>query len=360
MTFKLATKSRLWLKVLIGGLILWVACIAVLWSTNVTTLIPVVIFIGSFLSPIVFAVWVIEREDYSGVTPDGQPTALSIQLVVAAFVVGGLLGVILAALLESVILPRLPGLLWYPGVGVIEETIKFAIVWWLARSLTKYYIRDGMVLGACVGFGFAAFETSGYAFNALIAANDQQLLPVVETQLIRGLLTPVGHGLWTAILAGALFAAASKKNKLQLTWSVFGWWCVVVVLHAVWDASTGLAVIFTLLTTGDPATVNAFETGKISNPTATQTHLIAFYSWVLLTGCALIGIFLANRMWVRGRALTPGFPYGPGGEQVTDSESPTAPDSSEGQGPPGAQDVPAESRITILPRKSQDSNNSDS
>jgi protease PrsW len=28
-------------------------------------------------------------------------------------------------------------------------------------------MRDGMVLGAAVGFGFAAFESAGYAFNAL-------------------------------------------------------------------------------------------------------------------------------------------------------------------------------------------------
>ena len=51
------------------------------------------------------------------------------------------------------------------------------------------------------GFGFAAFETSGYAFNALIQADDTKIPPVVETQLVRGLLTPVGHGLWTALLA---------------------------------------------------------------------------------------------------------------------------------------------------------------
>ena len=102
------------------------------------------------------------------------------------------------------ILNHIPGVLWFPGVAVIEETIKIAIVWWLARSLKAYYLRDGMVLGACVGFGFAAFETSGYAFNALIQADDTKIPPVVETQLVRGLLTPVGHGLWTALLAAAL------------------------------------------------------------------------------------------------------------------------------------------------------------
>ena len=278
----IATNRRLWLKALVGGLLLWALTVAVLWATQVTTLAPVVIFVGSFLSPVVFAVWVFEREEYTGVTPDGKSTALSIPLLVAAF-----------------------------GVAVIEETIKIAIVWWLARSLKAYYLRDGMVLGACVGFGFAAFETSGYAFNALIQADDTKILPVVETQLVRGLLTPVGHGLWTALLAGALFAAASKTGKLHISWSVVGWWFVVVVLHWVWDASTGLAVVFTLLSTGNPVTLTGFETGKLVDPTQGEVHLLAIYSWVLLTTCALVGIYLANRMWVKGRAIVAGFPYGP-------------------------------------------------
>ena len=303
-----------------GGLLLWGLTLAVLWTTQVTTLAPVVIFVGSFLSPIVFAVWAFEREEYSGVTPEGQPTSLSIPLLVAAFGVGGLLGVTLAALVETVVLNHIPGILWYPGVAVIEETIKIAIVWWLARNLANYYRRDGMVLGACVGFGFAAFETSGYAFNALIQASDEQLLPVVETQLVRGLLTPVGHGLWTALLAGALFAAAGKTGKLHISFSVVGWWLIVVIMHWVWDASTGFAVLFTQLTTGQPTTVQGFETGKIPNATQAQTHWLAIYSWVLLTGCALVGIGLANRMWVKGRALVPGYPYGPSVEQGSEAK----------------------------------------
>lgn len=311
MILKLPEKNRLWLKVLIAGLLLWGLTVLVLWWTQVTTLAPVVIFVGSFLVPVVFAVWAFEREEYSGVTPDGQPTALSIARLVAAFAIGGLLGVTLAALIETIVLNSIPGVLWFPGVAVIEETIKIAIVWGIARNLTAYYRRDGMVLGACVGFGFAAFETSGYAFNALIQADNSQLLPVVETQLSRGLLTPVGHGLWTALLAGALFAAAEKTGKLRITLSVVGWWCVVVFLHWMWDASTGLAVVFTQLSTSSPVTLAGFESGNLTNPTSAQVHLLALYSWFLMTACALIGIFLANRMWIKGRALVPGYPYGP-------------------------------------------------
>jgi PrsW family intramembrane metalloprotease len=38
---------------------------------------------------------------------------------------------------------------------------------WCARGLRVHTAGDGALLGATVGFGFAALESAGYAFNAL-------------------------------------------------------------------------------------------------------------------------------------------------------------------------------------------------
>jgi hypothetical protein len=73
------------------------------------------------------------------------------------------------------------------------------------------------VLGAAVGLGFAAFESAGYAFNALFTSSGLSLADLVETEVLRGILAPVGHGLWTAILGGVLFAAAARHGRLRLT-----------------------------------------------------------------------------------------------------------------------------------------------
>jgi hypothetical protein len=78
-------------------------------------------------------------------------------------------------------------------------------------------MRDGIVLGVSVGLGFAAFESAGYAFNALFTSNGLSLLDVVETEVLRGILTPIGHGVWTGILGGTLFAAAAGYGKLRVT-----------------------------------------------------------------------------------------------------------------------------------------------
>ena len=83
------------------------------------------------------------------------------------FVTGGVLGVLGASLLESYLLK--PGIFQYIRVGFIEEFVKLAALAWCARSLRVHTARDGALLGATVGFSFAALESAGYAFNALFA-----------------------------------------------------------------------------------------------------------------------------------------------------------------------------------------------
>jgi hypothetical protein len=95
-----------------------------------------------------------------------------------------------ASVLEAAFL-RQPSGPAYLGVGLIEEAVKLAALWLLARRLARYTMRDGIVLGAAVGFGFAAFESAGYAFNALFTAGGPSLLNLVETEVLCGILTPL-------------------------------------------------------------------------------------------------------------------------------------------------------------------------
>lgn len=300
-----------WAKVFGGGLCIWVFSIFALAVTNDNTIVPSVIFAGSFLVPMTFVVWAFEREQFSGASVDGQRSQLTIPLLVTAVFGAGLVGVIFCALVETLILPTHP-ILYFPGVAVIEETTKAVLVVLLARKLGTYFIRDGMVLGAAVGFGFASFESCGYAFNAVIASTNRtaDVFSMVETELTRALLAPVGHGLWTALIGGALFAAA-RNGKLRMTWSVAGWWLVAVVLHAMWDLSDGLAIWLTFLSTGAPINVADIERGVLADPTGLQAHFDAVYSFVFFAGNAIVGLFLVRRMWIRGRAVVEGYPYGP-------------------------------------------------
>jgi RsiW-degrading membrane proteinase PrsW (M82 family) len=189
--------------------------------------------LGSFLVPVAAIVWYLDH--------DGS-ASLSARRIVSAFIVAGVLGIIVASLLEFWLVYG-PGPIGMLKVGFIEEFVKGAAVLLLALGLRSYTTRDGMVLGAAVGFGFAALETSGYALASLFVVQGQQLvlsLPsVVFTELVRGVLAPFGHGLWTAILGGVIFHA-SRKGQLRLTWSVLVAYIGVSVLHAAFDIFGGI------------------------------------------------------------------------------------------------------------------------
>ena len=100
-----------------------------------------------------------------------------------------------------------------------EEAVKLGALVFIAHRLPWRHARDGFVLGAAVGLGFAAFETAGYAVNALLTVRGLSVTALVETEPLRSVLAPFGHGLWTAILGGVLFGGA-RRGRLRYTGAV--------------------------------------------------------------------------------------------------------------------------------------------
>jgi RsiW-degrading membrane proteinase PrsW (M82 family) len=62
--------------------------------------------------------------------------------------------------------------------------------------------------------------------------------------LLRGLLSPVGHGTWTAILASVMFREGAP-NKFRVNGAVIGAYITVVVLHGLWDGLPALVNVLT-------------------------------------------------------------------------------------------------------------------
>jgi RsiW-degrading membrane proteinase PrsW (M82 family) len=218
-----------WWAVLLIGLALWIAAVVSVFVTQDLIVLPTVVLLGSFLVPVTAVVWYLDH--------DSSP-ALSPRRIVSAFLIAGVLGILAASFLEFWLVYG-PGLRGNLKVGLIEEFVKAAGIVVLALGLRTYTTRDGMVLGAAVGFGFAALESSGYALAALFVVQGQHLTlslsSVVFTELVRGVLAPFGHGLWSAILGGVIFHAAARKGHLRLTWSVLVAYLVVSLLHGAFD-----------------------------------------------------------------------------------------------------------------------------
>ena len=283
------TRRRIpqWLLIFGTGLLLWVATVVVTFTTQNTNLIPAVILIGSFLVPVTFVSYALTRAD----------AILTMQRIFVAFLCGGLLGVLGASLLEAALVHGSAGWTWL-WVGAIEEAVKLAALWLMARRLSRRTVRDGIVLGAAVGLGFAAFESAGYAFNALFTSNSLSLLNLVETEGLRAILSPFGHGTWTALVGGALFAVLDSHGAVRrrrLT-SLLAVYLVVVLLHAFWDASSGIAVWLTLLLTGGTTQLMT-PLGEVAGVTQQQVHIFTVLSWVLMLLDGLVGLLLLRLRW---------------------------------------------------------------
>jgi hypothetical protein len=110
---------------------------------------------------------------------------------------------------------------------------------------------DGLLLGAATGMRFAALESTGYAFTAFVASRGHVGVSIVET-ILRGMLAPFGHGVWTAILA-AVLVRRSAPHHFRISGSVVLTYLFVSLLHGLWD---GLPrVLYVVVPPGIPISV---------------------------------------------------------------------------------------------------------
>jgi RsiW-degrading membrane proteinase PrsW (M82 family) len=115
------------------------------------------------------------------------------------------------------------------GIAVIEELAKLLAIMPLASRRTIRFQRDGVVYGAAAGMGFAAFET--FLVGRAVLEAGPGALGVVFT---RALLSPFGHGTWTAIAAAGLLRG-KRAGRFRLDRPVLGAIGTSIALHALWD-----------------------------------------------------------------------------------------------------------------------------
>jgi RsiW-degrading membrane proteinase PrsW (M82 family) len=264
------------------GLVLWLATLVVVFATGSPVLVPTLVLVGSFLVPVTFVAWAFERRETGELTPG---------LILNTFIAGGVIGVLAASVLESYLLR--PSWWLFLGVGLIEEAVKLAALAFLTRHLHHKAVRDGIVLGASVGFGFAAFETASYAFTALFTAHGLSVSDLVVTEVVRSVISPFGHGLWTAILGGVLFSSSTREH-FTITGRLILAYLGVSLLHAFWDGMRAIALILTVLFTGAQV-----SNGRLVHPTSGQVVLFTTLEWVGLAVVAVIGLLW---LWALVRA----------------------------------------------------------
>ncbi|MFZ0159775.1 MAG: PrsW family glutamic-type intramembrane protease [Kineosporiaceae bacterium] len=206
----------------------FVALVKIFQNPN---LLPGMIMIGSFVVPLAVLVFFFETN---------TPRNVSLYVVARAFLTGGLISLAITLVLVEIGSSDNP---WVGPLltGVLEETGKLIAVFVIMLQMPGMrfpWILNGMLFGAAVGAGFAAFESAGYALRTLLASGRIDVDAAISLIFLRGALAPFGHVVWTALAAGALWRVKRDRHltpAMLVDLRVLRVLGLVIALHAMWD-----------------------------------------------------------------------------------------------------------------------------
>lgn len=148
--------------------------------------------------------------------------------VILTFVYGAINSVVIAVFLESLIFHAIPSTAVAVALiaALIEEPAKAFVIRVPYNAGQMDGIMDGVVYGAAAGLGFAATENLfyGLGFGAGIT-------------LVRALLTPIAHGVWTATVGVGFGLRAEKRSYRALPILLL----VAMFLHFIWNLTASMA-----------------------------------------------------------------------------------------------------------------------
>ncbi|MFD2571587.1 PrsW family glutamic-type intramembrane protease [Spirosoma soli] len=225
-----------WLFLRFGGSALFLffgLYIAVMQFQN-ELLIPGLLFVGSFAVPFASLIFFWEMN---------APQNVSLYQAIKLLFTGGLVSVLISLFFFSNT-AFLGTFLGASSAGIVEESGKLLAVILLMRTKNQYHwILNGLLFGAAVGTGFAAFESAGYAFVVLLQGG---FGPALSTIFLRGVLSPFSHVVWTAITAAAVWRV---KGQQPFDWEMLrdkGFirtFVAVMLLHMLWNSPFEIPII---------------------------------------------------------------------------------------------------------------------
>ncbi len=222
------TWPRPWVffKTFIGALIVYVLFLMGWNEFENINLIPGLIIMGSFAVPIATLIFFVEINARQNV---------SLYQVIRLLFTGGILSLIISLLLFEITDALDLNRMGASVAGLAEEPGKLLALL-TVTSIPKYKYRlNGLLFGAAVGTGFAAFESAGYALRMGFINTDL----MKDTIMIRGMLSPFAHIAWTAMCGAALWRVKGDK-KFSFTMvkdlRFLRIFIIAVVLHMVWNS----------------------------------------------------------------------------------------------------------------------------
>ena len=218
--------ARVFLTFLIAYIILFLGC-DIFGNIN---LLPGLIIVGALIIPLSSVMLFTELNVFRNV---------SMYRICQVFLLGGTLSLLFTLVLFSIITPE--RLDWSGAfiTGIVEEIGKGVIIYFILRRMNASKILVGLLIGATVGAGLAAFETAGYSLRIMLASGWESML---QTIFVRNLLSPGGHIAWGAVTGASIIIACKDSYTVENIFSLrfLKLFAIPVVLHFLWDSPLSL------------------------------------------------------------------------------------------------------------------------
>lgn len=233
------------LGMLLGGILLLVVFVIPAFTSKHADVEVNAMLIGAVfaLPPLVIYLWIpwiVDRFDpepwwclllalsWGGIAACGFSALINTAVHVTGSAVGGAaFGDVLGACVSAPIVEE-----FFKGLAV------FGMFFFLRRQFDG--VVDGVIYATFAALGFAAIENIIYYSNA---AREEALHPgaLVGTVVVRGLLGPWGHPLYTS-MTGLGFGIARETNKTWLKWlAPLGGYMFAAFLHSTWNTAATLS-----------------------------------------------------------------------------------------------------------------------
>ncbi len=127
------------------------------------------------------------------------------------------------------------------GAPPVEETLKGLVLILLLRLRRQELDgpTDGIIYAAMVGLGFAMMENIGYYMNALVKPEIGGAKLLGITFVLRGVLSPFAHPIFTSMTGiGVAYAASHRRSE----WAIPLGWFAAMLLHGTWNGLSGFGL----------------------------------------------------------------------------------------------------------------------
>jgi RsiW-degrading membrane proteinase PrsW (M82 family) len=126
---------------------------------------------------------------------------------------------------------------------IVEEVAKAGVIFGIYRLYRREFngVVDGIVYAALVGLGFAMTENVLYYGRG---AAEEGIIGAVGTFVVRGLMSPFAHPVFTAMTGIGIGIASVSRSPRVRTLAPLGGLAAAIALHSLWNTSAGAGLFF--------------------------------------------------------------------------------------------------------------------